>query len=73
MKNRRPLSEIEKLFVKQAEAGHFDVGYGDDGAPFALGEEGTDNLFKMDVESAKDGDRWCYFLPENTDLAARLR
>lgn len=59
--------------MKEAEDGYFDVGFDDNGSPFALGAEGTDSLFSMEVESASDGERWCYFLPENTDLAAHFR
>lgn len=73
MITKRPLTDTEKQFVKDAEAGYFDLGYDDNGAPFALGEEATGNLFSMEVESAPDGERWIYFLPENTDLAARVR
>ena len=75
MKNR-PLTDIEKVFVQEAKAGGFGVGYDDNGAPFAHGAEGTDNLFSMEVESLpepSDPETWCYFLPENTNLAARLR
>ena len=71
---KRPLTEKEQKFVKDAEEGYFSVGYDDNGAPFAHGAEDTDNLFSMEVKSAPDGeDIWCYFLPENTDLASRLR
>lgn len=73
MKTKRPLTDTERQFAKDAEAGYFGLGYDDNGAPFALGAEDTGNLFSMEVQSAPDGDQWCYFLPENTDLAARLR
>lgn len=76
MSYKRDLTEKELQFVKEAKAGGFLIGYDDNGAPFAQGAEGTDNLFSMEVESAQEpADRavWCYFLPENTDLAARLR
>lgn len=75
MKTKRQLTEIEQAFVKEAGAGGFGLGYDDNGAPFAHGAEGTDNLFSMEVESLPDGDdgTWCYFLPDNDDLRARLR
>ena len=73
MKTKRPLTAVEDQFLADAKAGGFEYALDDNGAPFALGAEDTDNLFSMEVESAKDGESWCYFLPDNTDLAARLR
>lgn len=70
---KRQLTTTEEQFVKDVDVGYFDVGYDDNGAPFAFGEEDTGNLFSMEVESAPDGERWIYFLPDNTDLAERLR
>jgi hypothetical protein len=73
MKTKRQLTEIEQQFVKDAKAGYFGLGYDNNGAPFALGAEDTGNLFSMEVDSAPDGAQWCYFLPENTDLARSFR
>jgi len=47
--NDRPLTELEKLFIKEAEKGCFGAAIDDNGAPFALGAPGTGNLFSMDV------------------------
>ena len=41
----RPLTKIEKLFVKEAEENFFGVGYSAQGDPYALGASGTANLF----------------------------
>jgi hypothetical protein len=76
MSYTRDLTERELQFVKEAKEGGFLTGYDDNGAPFAQGAEGTDNLFSMEVESAQepaDPEVWTYFLPENTELAARFR
>lgn len=50
----RELTDEEKEFVADAEAGHFGVLYGDDGAPYAMGARGTSNLFSADVEEIDD-------------------
>lgn len=49
-KQQRELTELEKRFVKEAEAGYFVVDYEDNGKPCAYGARDTDNLFSMDVE-----------------------
>lgn len=75
-KLKRPLTDIEQQFVKDAEAGMFGVAFDDNGAPFAHGAEDTDNLFSMEVDSLpepSDPETWCYFLPDNHNLRNRLR
>lgn len=47
--SKRELTELEQLFVKEAEAGHFIVEYGEDGSPCAYGAPDTANLFSRDV------------------------
>ena len=53
---KRPLSEIEKKFVEEANVGGFLLDYDAEGAPFALGAPKADNLFSMDVTETADGD-----------------
>lgn len=43
----------DRLFVAEAEAGYFTVLYDDDG-PYAMGAEGTGNLFSMEVDETPD-------------------
>jgi hypothetical protein len=60
---KRPLTEQEALFVKEALDGGFLVGYGDwNGMPFAIGATKTGNLFSMDVHETPDGDDSVYTL-----------
>lgn len=59
---KRELTELEKQFVAEAEAGCFLVGYDDDGSPYALGAKATDNLFSVDVIETPDRDGAIYTL-----------
>ncbi len=51
---KRPLTEEEQQFVREAEAGHFGVGYDDSGKPYAMGAAKTGNLFDLDVKEIDD-------------------
>lgn len=59
---KRELTKLEKQFVADAEAGCFLVDYDDDGTPYAMGAEATDNLFSMDVVETPDQDGAIYRL-----------
>lgn len=52
----RTLTDLEKQFVTEAEAGGFGLSYDDDGKPYAQGADKTGNLFSMDVEEKSDGE-----------------
>ena len=51
---KRTLTEIEKKFIAEAEAGHFGVAIGDDGFPFAMGADRAGNLFSFEVKETPD-------------------
>lgn len=53
---KRPLRDIERIFVKEANEGGFTILYEDDGTPYALGATHTSNCFSMDVVEKPDGD-----------------
>lgn len=50
----RPLTVLEKQFVKEAQEGHFGLYFRDDGSPAAMGATGTGNLFEVDVVEVDD-------------------
>ncbi len=50
----RELTDAEKQFVAEAEKEFFEVGYTDDGEPYAMGAAKTGNLFTVDVEETPD-------------------
>jgi len=52
---KRKLTQDEKQFIKEAEAGCFTVGYEEDGSPCAYGAPDTDNLFTLDVQQERVG------------------
>jgi hypothetical protein len=63
------LSETEKIFVRDAEQGFFDVGFTDEGRPYAIGANLTGNLFSMEVnERPESNSNKCvslYTLPDD--------
>lgn len=67
MTTKRELTELEKQFIKEAEAGYFLVDYDEDGSPLAMGAPATDNLFSMDVEEKADGKDGSIYFPSRDD------
>lgn len=63
----RELTEIEKQFVQEAVAGHFDLCYDETGNPIALGANSTDDLFSMYVVEERNGETSFYSLEVNND------
>ena len=62
----RKLTKLENQFVVEAEAGNFLVGYNNNGAPYALGDKNTENLFSMPVIQEHDlhSGGSCYWIDE---------
>ena len=60
---KRKLTDLEEKFVKEANDGFFDVGYDENGAPYAIGAQLTKNLFSMEVKEVDYDDWGMYFLP----------
>lgn len=52
----RKLSEIEKIFVKEAKDGLFEVSFKMDGTPVAHGAPGNSDMFSMNVSEVLDGE-----------------
>lgn len=63
---KRPLTDKEKEFVRQAEEGCFDIHFDEKGEPFAYGAPATGNLFSaeldVDEQPEQDGPGSHYYL-----------